>query len=636
MLTALLANKKPPFGGFLCSNKYIIISNLSKYTPIVPNLVHIIMTTIAHTIKRNETYSFNYRLSDKIYRKSLKTDSPSSCRAYVSEIMCFIRKANYLGKPVSKEDIDQFIDKLLSNRLNDVVRVGKAITEPLSTTAKSYFNQWYKETDSQRNHQYDYDNLPISVPEPRPEYLTYSQWLSEKITYKFDYLRLALSAPDPATGKYELDTEHDYMYYFEYPSVESERYSYLGSIIDNYANKISIANDNNNITLANSELNSLKEHFQDFLPAEVNTRLVTENQQQPIPVKKIYLTDIEEDFWNYLRKTRQDIKNFNKFKANLNPAFQMLTTAFNGQSLDTVTHEDIEDIWNIICKLPTRGKLRPERYGFDENDEFPDNATKKAKKQEALWNFLRDADQSQLNEFAVPELLTTSTLSDWRSTLKYIFQYLKYKNHIHTNPLSEYELALAIPKNRLCARAKMPADIARLIIDYCSGNLSQRYSWAVLIMAYHGMRNEEVTSLHYDDIITDPETGIECFYIRSGKTVNAQRRVPIHTKLISLGFMDFVKDKVDEALFNFESNKLTEHFNFFRAEFNIPTYDLWNRKIVMYSFRHSVINMMNDELNNEHVYHLVGHSRNNTATRNYTDPDIQLYQEKINRIDYHN
>ncbi|MCO7251662.1 hypothetical protein [Pseudoalteromonas sp. Ps84H-4] len=535
---------------------------------------------------------------------------------------------------MSKSDIDEFIEMLISNHVNDVVRTAKAITEPLSTTASSYFKQWYREIDSIRTAQHNYDKYePWAFP--RPEFSSYSQWLSQKVTYNYDYLRNALSEPISNTGEYEIDQDHDHYTYFQFPTLENERYGHLSSIISNAAEKIAKANDNNNTMLAKMHLDSLKSNFAEFLPSEKSTKIVSENQEDTAPPKNIFLEDIEEDFWEHLRKTKTDVKDFEYYKTNLNAPYQMLIVAFAGQSLDTVTHEEIEDVWSIICKLPKLRNLDPKRYGFDIREKFANNDDKKARQHQTLWHYIRDADQEQLNEFSVPELITTSRLSDWRVAFKEAFQFLKYKQLIKSNPIVEYGLSLKIPKNRLQPRAKMPDDIASLIVDYCSDNTHKKYSWAVLIMALSGMRNEEVTNLHYDDIITDPDTGIKCFYVRTGKTINAQRRVPIHHKLIELGFIDFVESKAGTVLFDFESSQLTNHFNFFRSEFNIPQCDQWGHKITLYSFRHAVIDKINKSLNNEHIYHLVGHSNNNTATKNYTTADMKLYEDTINSIDYH-
>lgn len=67
------------------------------------------MSAIPHTIRRNEIYHFNYRLDDIIYRKTLKTDSPSLCRKHVSGIMAFINKTKSIGAKLEKSDIDAFL-----------------------------------------------------------------------------------------------------------------------------------------------------------------------------------------------------------------------------------------------------------------------------------------------------------------------------------------------------------------------------------------------------------------------------------------------------------------------------------------------------------------------------------------------
>ena len=53
-----------------------------------------------------------------------------------------------------KKDVDQFIEMLISNKVNEVVRIGKAMTDPLSATANSYFTHWLAVTDSVRYNQY--------------------------------------------------------------------------------------------------------------------------------------------------------------------------------------------------------------------------------------------------------------------------------------------------------------------------------------------------------------------------------------------------------------------------------------------------------------------------------------------------
>jgi len=74
--------------------------------------------------------------------------------------------------------------------------------------------------------------------------------------------------------------------------------------------------------------------------------------------------------------------------------------------------------------------------------------------------------------------------------------------------------------------------------------------WIPLIAAYSGMRLEEIAQLTPEDIITDPETGIEYFNLIDGtradgnrqeiKNDNSRRAVPIHSKLYEMGISEFI------------------------------------------------------------------------------------------------
>lgn len=72
------------------------------------------------------------------------------------------------------------------------------------------------------------------------------------------------------------------------------------------------------------------------------------------------------------------------------------------------------------------------------------------------------------------------------------------------------------------------------------------FYWAPLISLYSGARLNEVCQLHLSDI--GIEGGIPFFDIndRNGKTLKpgqaTQRRTPVHSKLIELGFLDYIED----------------------------------------------------------------------------------------------
>src|SRR6202007_280907 len=69
--------------------------------------------------------------------------------------------------------------------------------------------------------------------------------------------------------------------------------------------------------------------------------------------------------------------------------------------------------------------------------------------------------------------------------------------------------------------------------------------WGVLIAFYTGARLNEIAQLQTDDIVQ--QNGIWCFsFSDSGETQrlknkSSRRVIPIHSKLIELGFLNYVK-----------------------------------------------------------------------------------------------
>jgi len=61
--------------------------------------------------------------------------------------------------------------------------------------------------------------------------------------------------------------------------------------------------------------------------------------------------------------------------------------------------------------------------------------------------------------------------------------------------------------------------------------------WVIRIGAFSGMRREEIAALMADDIKRDGE--VWYFHIRSGKTANASRAVPVHSALAKAGLLRY-------------------------------------------------------------------------------------------------
>ena len=70
------------------------------------------------------------------------------------------------------------------------------------------------------------------------------------------------------------------------------------------------------------------------------------------------------------------------------------------------------------------------------------------------------------------------------------------------------------------------------------GWLSSR-PWFTLIALFSGMRQDEIGALHVSDIITID--GVDFFNVTDAKTSAGIRRVPIHSRILGYGFLDYVR-----------------------------------------------------------------------------------------------
>jgi len=65
--------------------------------------------------------------------------------------------------------------------------------------------------------------------------------------------------------------------------------------------------------------------------------------------------------------------------------------------------------------------------------------------------------------------------------------------------------------------------------------------WAPLLSLYTGMREGEICALRCTDVTFDREAGAWTVRVTEGKTENAKRTIPLHSKLVDLGFLDFLE-----------------------------------------------------------------------------------------------
>ncbi|WP_459814913.1 site-specific integrase [Campylobacter concisus] len=162
--------------------------------------------------------------------------------------------------------------------------------------------------------------------------------------------------------------------------------------------------------------------------------------------------------------------------------------------------------------------------------------------------------------------------------------------------------------------------------------------YVTMIAAYSGMRIKEITQLHKEDIAL--KDGIYCFNINTNdgkttKTKNSIRFVPIHSKLIDLGLLEYVNSKKSGNIFKVSNKDFSE---IFRSQIQRKFIDKDSKK-TFYSFRHYFIDyLVQREVEANLIAQIVGHEKQYKILLNtYAKPiNANTLRSKVEMVSYDN
>ena len=162
--------------------------------------------------------------------------------------------------------------------------------------------------------------------------------------------------------------------------------------------------------------------------------------------------------------------------------------------------------------------------------------------------------------------------------------------------------------------------------------------YVTMIAAYSGMRIKEITQLHKEDIAL--KDGIYCFNINTNdgkttKTKNSIRFVPIHSKLIDLGLLEYVNSKKSGNIFKVSNKDFSE---IFRSQIQRKFIDKDSKK-TFYSFRHYFIDyLVQREVEANLIAQIVGHEKQYKILLNtYAKPiNANTLKAKVEMVSYEN
>ena len=297
--------------------------------------------------------------------------------------------------------------------------------------------------------------------------------------------------------------------------------------------------------------------------------------------------------------------------------------------------------------------------------DYPLAATPKGRNINALTKGRTIPDQSALaQEHSLP-CLGNASVNKYLTYFQVMFGWAKDNRYVTDNPFVGIRVKATKKKNaRRAAFSK--AEIQKILSGLEQGAESSLVKnksnyWGALIAIYTGARRNEIAGLLPDDVKYNDISDIWYFDItdegeqgKSLKTEAAKRIVPVHSSLLELGFMEFVKEsKAKGAKIKHQGGHkarllydltYTQHEQWgrnlgrwFNEQF-LKKLGLKTDKKTLHSLRHSFITSLSAAgVEEATIKSLVGHEPDTVTTLIYTHyglDHLPLFKGAIDKLNY--
>ncbi|EPI8559686.1 site-specific integrase [Vibrio fluvialis] len=239
------------------------------------------------------------------------------------------------------------------------------------------------------------------------------------------------------------------------------------------------------------------------------------------------------------------------------------------------------------------------------------------------------------------EFLSFATILKSKQIISQFFKWCVDFEHINFNPISSVVLKKEKPNKKRFKFTDEDLNKIFCMEDYTNNNfLHNYYYWLPLLLRFTGCRLNELCQLYRCDI--EVIDGIWCICISDKltnqriKTASSERKIPIHSKLLELGFLDFVQSGTSKRLFpelklvkGYYSNNASKWFLRRREKLGLI------KGKDAHSFRHTFINELKQQkVNKEYIEALAGHAHKSESLEIYSEKySPKILQEFIEMID---
>lgn len=350
-------------------------------------------------------------------------------------------------------------------------------------------------------------------------------------------------------------------------------------------------------------------------------RVIEEERTKSITSSSNTRTSWNKVFAEFAQKKKHDGISDNLINDN---RYCLLTafTILDKKYVETITYKDCQKLSNLIHKVPRKWD---KKY----------SPTK-------LRELLKDETDETTNK------LSSTSIIKYLRTFKEFLKYCKKKRLINDT----FDDDLEIPRRRYGSNVDgFTRDELKTIFNPSTyprkDNIYYGYRyWIPLIGLYTGCRLNEICQLYCDDI--KYEGRVWYFNITDDredqhlKNKSAKRIIPIHPKLIELGFIKFVKEikkSKKERLFyqltHTQKNHYTHIVSMWFARY-LKNLNIEGRNKVFHSIRHNVKSYLRDcGVPQEFQNKLCGWSASDIGERVYAGSiPIKRLHDEISKLDY--
>ncbi|MBL0638645.1 tyrosine-type recombinase/integrase [Aeromonas veronii] len=252
-----------------------------------------------------------------------------------------------------------------------------------------------------------------------------------------------------------------------------------------------------------------------------------------------------------------------------------------------------------------------------------------------------------VRNLSTERLLKAKTISEYRSACAQMLNFAVQMEYTAKNPFDQVKIRCAQPTPR--QRWELP----QLKTLFSSESFTQHaYNnvddyWIPLVLLHTGARPAEICQLRVSDVMT--LDNIACLNItdegeaQSIKNGNSRRLVPIHSRLIALGFLHYVELRRRQGHVQLFSCTATGEFGEWTKNFECR-FSRYLGKLgfvagqrpTAYGFRHTVIDELQQRDTPEHaVADLAGHSKIGFTYRHYGKKSTVLrLQAVVEQLDF--